>query len=312
MNNIVRLFFVLAGFAYGGLLGAIAGFFVGDFVTIILTRLANAGIGYVGGQGTHVKQLQNIFFTSTFLVMGHIAKSAGRVSEEDIRAARFVMQRMGLNESQRQTAIQLFNKGKQADFNLETTLTQLIRACSNNKVLLRMFIEIQYQAASATANQNNKKTAILEFICRRLGYNPYQFNFYANYYRPDDFVYAHQYNQSQGQNSYQQHRTQYDSEYQEQANYQRQHRGNDYQYYYGGYKRQDNKSEILKKAYDLLGMNEKSSVSDIKKSYRKMMSHNHPDKLVSKGLPEEMIKLATEKTQNIQKAYEAIREARGF
>ena len=31
------------------------------------------------------------------------------------------------------------------------------------------------------------------------------------------------------------------------------------------------------------------------------MSQNHPDKLVAKGLPEEMIKLATEKTQNIRR-----------
>ena len=40
------------------------------------------------------------------------------------------------------------------------------------------------------------------------------------------------------------------------------------------------------------------------------MSQHHPDKLVSKGLPKEMVRLATEKTQEIQKAYELIKEAR--
>ena len=40
------------------------------------------------------------------------------------------------------------------------------------------------------------------------------------------------------------------------------------------------------------------------------MNQHHPDKLVSKGLPEEMIKLATEKTQDIKAAYETIRESR--
>jgi DnaJ like chaperone protein len=41
-----------------------------------------------------------------------------------------------------------------------------------------------------------------------------------------------------------------------------------------------------------------------------MMSRHHPDKLVAKGLPEEMMKLATEKTQEIRAAYERIRQSR--
>ena len=36
------------------------------------------------------------------------------------------------------------------------------------------------------------------------------------------------------------------------------------------------------------------------------MNQHHPDKLVSKGMPEEMIKMATEKTQEIKAAYELI------
>ena len=50
-----------------------------------------------------------------------------------------------------------------------------------------------------------------------------------------------------------------------------------------------------------------SSKSETKKAYRRMMSQHHPDKLVSKGLPEEMIKLATEKTQKIREAYDLIK-----
>jgi DnaJ like chaperone protein len=40
------------------------------------------------------------------------------------------------------------------------------------------------------------------------------------------------------------------------------------------------------------------------------MSQHHPDKLVSKGLPEEMMKLAAQKTHEIRQAYEMITEAR--
>ena len=41
------------------------------------------------------------------------------------------------------------------------------------------------------------------------------------------------------------------------------------------------------------------------------MNRHHPDKLVAKGLPEEMMKLATEKAAQISAAYEQIRAARG-
>ena len=40
------------------------------------------------------------------------------------------------------------------------------------------------------------------------------------------------------------------------------------------------------------------------------MSQHHPDKLIAKGLPEEMIEVATDKTQEIQKAYDLIKEQR--
>jgi DnaJ like chaperone protein len=42
------------------------------------------------------------------------------------------------------------------------------------------------------------------------------------------------------------------------------------------------------------------------------MSQHHPDKLLAKGLPEEMIKIATEKTQNIKAAYDRICAAKGI
>lgn len=68
--------------------------------------------------------------------------------------------------------------------------------------------------------------------------------------------------------------------------------------------------ESLSEAYEVLGMTKVSSDVDIKKAYRRLMSQHHPDKLVSKGLPEEMMKIATEKTQEIKAAYELVRRSR--
>jgi len=68
----------------------------------------------------------------------------------------------------------------------------------------------------------------------------------------------------------------------------------------------------LQNAYTYLGVKEDVSDREVKKAYRRLLSQHHPDKLVSKGLPEEMMKLAAEKTHEIIQAYEAICEARGI
>ncbi len=67
---------------------------------------------------------------------------------------------------------------------------------------------------------------------------------------------------------------------------------------------------LLKDAYAVLGVDEAASDAEVKKAYRRQMSQHHPDKLVSKGLPEEMIEIAKEKSQEIQAAYERIKTAR--
>ncbi|MDJ0882010.1 MAG: co-chaperone DjlA [Gammaproteobacteria bacterium] len=68
----------------------------------------------------------------------------------------------------------------------------------------------------------------------------------------------------------------------------------------------------LEEAYAILGVDQSVSDAELKKAYRRLMSQHHPDKLVAKGLPEEMIKDATEKTQQIKDAYEQIKASRGM
>ena len=68
--------------------------------------------------------------------------------------------------------------------------------------------------------------------------------------------------------------------------------------------------EVLLNAYDILAIDPTVSDAELKKAYRRLMNQHHPDKLVSKGLPESMVEMAKERTQAIQTAYEDIKSER--
>ena len=58
--------------------------------------------------------------------------------------------------------------------------------------------------------------------------------------------------------------------------------------------------------YEVLGLSENSSFTEIKKAYLKKRKEFHPDTLIGKGLPEEFIGKAKEKFIEIQEAYEEL------
>jgi len=75
------------------------------------------------------------------------------------------------------------------------------------------------------------------------------------------------------------------------------------------------KSKYIKefdRYYSILGCDRNDSDEDIKKHYRKLVSDYHPDKIASKGLPEEFTKFANDKFREIQEAYEVIKKEKGI
>lgn len=254
---------------WGKLVGGAFGFMVGG----PLGALIGAAIGHNFDSGMKLQsttapgdqeRVQTAFFTATFSVMGHIAKADGHVSKDEIANARQVMASMELDAEMRKVAINLFQQGKARDFPLDTILEQFRRECHRRQHLIRLFIEIQLQAAYADGKMHQKERAMLLHICQRLGISPDEFDVLAGA-----------------------------------AGAERN---------YGGVSGRDRMS--LSDAYAILEIPSSSTDKEIKKAYRRMMSRHHPDKLVAKGLPEEMMKIATEKTQEIQTAYELIKKSR--
>jgi DnaJ like chaperone protein len=216
------------------------------------------------------ERVQTVFFTTLFSVMGHIAKADGRVSENEIELARSVMRRMNLNPQMREAAIRLFNQGKQSDFPLNDILIQFRSECQRRRNLMQMFVEILMHAAYADGRLHAQERSVLEQIRQRLGFSAAEF--------------AHL--EALVRNA--------------------RHFGG------GGFAREAPVSPqaARREAYEILGVAETASDIEVKKAYRRLMNQHHPDKLVAKGLPEEMIKLANEKTQEIKKAYELIKASR--
>ncbi len=62
--------------------------------------------------------------------------------------------------------------------------------------------------------------------------------------------------------------------------------------------------------YEVLGATPDISEEDLHRHYRKLMVENHPDKLIARGLPQEMIDIANKKIAAINEAYDEIRKSR--
>ena len=62
--------------------------------------------------------------------------------------------------------------------------------------------------------------------------------------------------------------------------------------------------------YLILGIEDDITDAALKRAYRQMAAANHPDRLVARGLPQELQKLATHKMALINRAYAQIKELR--
>lgn len=217
---------------------------------------------------------QTAFFTATFSVMGHITAVDGEVNQDEYRIMQMLMGRMSLTDEQRVVAERIFEQGKEADFPLFAVLKQLKRECRNNSNLLRVFLEGQLHAAYADGELNRHEKDVLVEISKRLGFNRREFA------RTDNMV-----------------RAQHNLETTREA---------------GSKSGMQRTSMSVDDAYAVLGLSSHVADGDIQKAYRRQMSQHHPDKLVAKGLPEEMVRMASEKTTEIRTAYEVLRVHRNF
>jgi DnaJ like chaperone protein len=263
----------------GGALGALVGGPIGLAVGVLLGHQYDEH-GPGQGSADSVRRVQQLFFPATFRVMGHIAKADGRVSEQEIAAARALMNALHLTPAQTLEAIQQYTAGKQPGFPLQSSLAPLRDAMRPYPQLAQFFMELQLQVSiignglAPAARQRLVATAALLGISE------------AHYARLETIMRWRAGEASAGAG----------------AGAGGAQRGAD--------PRRD--AEQLAQAYAQLDVEAGASDDEVVKAYRRQMSRHHPDKLKANGLPDSMLERAKERTQQIQVAYELIKSTRGM
>ena len=230
-----------------------------------------------------------LYLTVVFEVLGHLSKAKGVVTQDDINLARRFMTQLQLDSNSRQLAQESFNRGKASDYPLRARLRELYNQYRSRRNVLNVFCEQLIQAALIDGRLDDKESEILFIVADEFNIPRHQMAIYIQMMM----------------GSYHFHQQNYDYQHEQYNQYRHNNNG------YGGY--QNNSSQLnLQNAYNILGVKPSDDIATIKRAYRKLMNEHHPDKLVSKGLPKEMLEAAKKRAQEIQAAYDLIKTSRGF
>ena len=272
---------------FHGLFGGIFGAFLGHLADKKLYELGSVRSSIFGKNLTR----QTLFTLTTFAVLGHLAKAKGRITEEDIQNARNLMAHLNLDAKSQQEAQKAFTLGKEADFPLRNVIREFREACARRQDLLRFFIQVQITAAIQDGELDAQEQQVLFTIAEAMGMSRMQFEQMLGM-----IMAAQQFS-----------RGGFHQQYSQQNDYSQ---GSYSQGGYSGY--QQSRQPSIDAAYKVLGVTANDDQNTVKRAYRKLMNENHPDKLAAKGLPDEMMELAKEKTQQIQAAYDLICKQKGW
>ncbi len=263
MNWVARVLCTLLGFVTLGPTGAVIGFIVGYYFDRALTNFQSHF------DPTKRRQVEQILFASVFQLIGRMAKSDGRVSEDEIEVTETLMKRMRLTEEQRLQAIEWFKLGARPDFDVDAALTEFMNVCRPYPDIKQLMLVYLITMAISDGDFHAEEESILRRVALHLGYSETAFEHILRMAQAQDFFHGNQQGQPAGASV-----------------------------------------DSLQKAYDALGVDASVPDQDLKRAYRKLMSQYHPDKLAGQGVPEEMIKVATERSQEIQAAYDLIKRQR--
>lgn len=168
--------FLITRNVWGAVMGALVGHMFDESAGL---RYANSAYAAAAAQaaagGVPYASVSDVFFRTTFELMGHVAKADGRVSEAEIGAARRLMQELRLSPSAIQAAIDCYRAGKSASYDAGASVDLLRAVCAMRHDLRRAFVELQIRAALAGNGMSLPSRTILTRVAERLGLSGLEF-----------------------------------------------------------------------------------------------------------------------------------------
>lgn len=253
---------------FSTLTGAGAGLVIGGPIGAIVGAAVGYGLGKTGDDEdvSGQERIEAVFVSTVFATMGYVAKTDGRVSEEEVGFAGDLMDKMELDSEQREFAKNLFREGKAPGFPLDAVLQQFRSECSDDPDMLGFFIWTLFRVAYADGLLEPGERRVLQDIASKVGIDQSEL----------DEIEAQVRAESYGDSS-------------------------------AGIP-----EDADEDAYKELGISPDASDDEVRRAYRNRMKDFHPDKLKSKGLPEEMVRFAEERCKVFSAAYERIKQARNL
>jgi DnaJ like chaperone protein len=113
-------------------------------------------------------RLPEHFLRALFQTMGHLAKSDGRVTEAEIRAARALMHRLNLTPAQTRDAVDWFEAGKAKTFPMLATVRRFSRDSAGQPHLRPVFVRLLTEVALSKPTLRARERALLWAVCKEL------------------------------------------------------------------------------------------------------------------------------------------------
>jgi DnaJ like chaperone protein len=278
----------IAGFAVGiflfrspfmGFIFALIGSSIGSGIGARVyrdNRQQSGSTGWFAGWGYNAASDGPVFMETLFSMLGRLAAADGKVSPEEERVFRSVVVnelRIG-DPASIQTAMDLFRKASTGSTPMGEYARRASATFRNRPQMLEMMLIIMIRVAAAEGGLHPEEDRLMKEVVSIFGFRP---------------------------GSYETLKARYGLAGAAGSDGSRTGRS-----YAGGY------SSSLSSSYEVLGVPGDAPESEVRKAYRKKVAEYHPDKIAAKGLPPEFTEFANRKFQDIQQAWEKIREAKGY
>ncbi len=238
----------VAGFAFGGPLGAILGAVAGHAVD----RAKAAGAGALQGDGADAQARAVAFTTAVIVLSAKLAKADGNVTRDEVDTFKRIF---SIPPDEMTQVGRIWDQARRDAEGYEPYAAQIAEMFAREPQVLEELLGGLFHIAKADGVVDPAELHMLRNVALIFGFGEHGFERLKSIYLG---------------------------------------------------------AEAEVDPYEVLGVNRGDSDREIKSAYRKLSRENHPDALMSKGLPQEFIDLATEKMAAINAAYDTLEKTRGM